>query len=93
MFKVSYVVATIDLDGETLKAEYDPHSGRLRILAGQAVQEEWFPPHSWFAIACAAGGSSWGTRPTEADLQKVISDFAVHQKMAATSPQWSPGEG
>ncbi|SOE80657.1 hypothetical protein SAMN05446927_3898 [Caballeronia arationis] len=37
-------------------------------------------PHSWFAIACVAGRSGWGTRLTESDLQLVINDFASRAK-------------
>ncbi|RKT22874.1 hypothetical protein B0G69_6370 [Paraburkholderia sp. RAU2J] len=79
MFRAKYIMADAMVDGRTLKAEFDEHTGRLRILYGNDVWAEWFPPNSWFAIASVAGPSSWGTRPTEADLQLVINDFASRQ--------------
>ncbi|REE17738.1 hypothetical protein B0G71_0702 [Paraburkholderia sp. BL27I4N3] len=76
MLKNNCILAAATMEGRTIKAEFDSHTGRLRILDGKKVQAEWFPPHSWFAIASVAGRKSWGTKPSEADLQLVVDDFA-----------------
>lgn len=81
MFRTKYVRADAAFGEHTIKAEFDAHTGRLRILSGSDVWAEWFPPHSWFAIASVAGRSSWGTSPTEADLQLVINDFASRRQL------------
>jgi hypothetical protein len=78
MVKNCFVVANAVRAGHVMTAEFDLHTGRLRILDGVKVQAEWLPPHSWFAIASVAGRSHWGTKPTEADLRLVL-DSVVHQ--------------
>ncbi|MFM0009122.1 hypothetical protein [Paraburkholderia sediminicola] len=75
MFRSAPVVASKTVDGEKIHAEFLSDTGRLRIIGGVTVRAEWFPPHSWFAIASVAGYSRWGTRPDEADLLRLIEDF------------------
>lgn len=55
-----------------VKAEFDRSTGRLRIMKNGVVVAESFPPHSWMTIASAAGGSTWGTSPSERDLIFVL---------------------
>jgi hypothetical protein len=75
MFESAPITASRIIDGETVRAEYLRNSGRLRIISERAVHAEWFPPHSWFAIASISGHSRWGTRPGEADLLLLIDNF------------------
>jgi hypothetical protein len=75
MFRSTPVIASKIVDGENIQAEFLSDTGRLRILGGATVRAEWFPPHSWFAIASVAGYSRWGTRPNETDLLRLIEDF------------------
>jgi hypothetical protein len=72
------VLASKHVDGMPMSAEFHRDTGRLRILDGGVVLAEWFPPHSWFAIASVAGYSTWGTRPSEQDLARLLDDFALH---------------
>lgn len=65
--------------GMSMSAEFHRDTGRLRILEGSVVIAEWFPPHSWFAIASVAGYSTWGTRPNERDLAAVLDDFFLQR--------------
>lgn len=58
-----------------MTAEFLRDTGRLRIVDKGAVVAEWFPPHSWFAIASVAGYSTWGTRPNEHDLDRLLDNF------------------
>lgn len=76
MFKNFCVVVSMMLDGDSVTAEFDKHSGRLRIFSGTEVTAEWFPPNSWLALATVAGPHHWGTNPTEEDLRLLIEDFA-----------------
>ncbi len=73
------VRASRQIDGMSMSAEFNRDTGRLRILDGGTVIAEWFPPHSWFAIASVAGYSTWGTRPNEKDLAMVIEDFLLQR--------------
>jgi hypothetical protein len=75
MFESVPVTASKVVDGATVRAEYVCDTGRLRIISGTAVRAEWFPPHSWFAIASISGHSRWGTQPDEADLLLFIDNF------------------
>lgn len=75
MFESASVTASKLVDGETVRAEYLQDTGRLRITGDHTVHAEWFPPHSWFAIASSSGHSRWGTRPDEADLLLLIDNF------------------
>jgi hypothetical protein len=75
MFESVPITASKTVDGETVRAEFLCDTGRLRIIAGAAVRAEWFPPHSWFAIASVSGHSRWGTRPDEKDLLLLIDNF------------------
>jgi hypothetical protein len=63
---------TVQLDGRTVSAEYSDLTGQLVLREDGAVVQEWYPPHSWVAIASAAGASNWGTRPSSEDLQALI---------------------
>jgi hypothetical protein len=73
------VRASRHIDGVSMSAEFHRDTGRLRIIDEGVVIAEWFPPHSWFAIASVAGYSTWGTRPNEKDLAMVIQDFVLQR--------------
>ncbi|MGF6859144.1 hypothetical protein [Paraburkholderia sp. CI3] len=75
MFRSTPVIASKTVGGEKIHAEFLSDTGRLRIIGGVTVRAEWFPPHSWFAIASVAGYSRWGTRPDETDLLRLIENF------------------
>jgi len=77
MLEAVPVVASRIVDGESIRAEFFCDTGRLRIIGGGVVRAEWFPPHSWVAIASVSGHSRWGTRPNERDLQLLIDNFIV----------------
>lgn len=79
MFRNLCVIASTMFDGNSVTAEFDRHSGRLRILDGKQVKTELFPPNSWFALASVAGPHHWGTNPTEDDLLLLIRDFAARR--------------
>jgi hypothetical protein len=83
MFRSEPVVASKTIGGESIHAEFLRDTGRLRILGGVTVRAEWFPPHSWFAIASVSGYSRWGTRPDEADLLRLIDNFVRFPGQAA----------
>ncbi|WP_345816186.1 hypothetical protein AAGS40_18280 [Paraburkholderia sp. PREW-6R] len=76
MNKSFRVVASVTFNENRVTAEYDRSSGRLRIFDNDEVKTEWFPPHSWFALATVAGSRMWGTNPSEEDLRMFIEDFA-----------------
>jgi hypothetical protein len=76
MFAAVPITASKVVGGETVRAEFLCDTGRLRITSGTEVRAEWFPPHSWFAIASISGHSRWGTRPDEADLLLLIDNYA-----------------
>jgi hypothetical protein len=67
---------TAQLDGTELRADYCGQTGRLRVLQGHAVVREWFPPHSWIAIASVAGARNWGTQPDAVELQSLLENQA-----------------
>jgi hypothetical protein len=73
------VVARKRFNGTSMSAEFHRDTGRLRILRDRTVVAEWFPPHSWFAVASVAGYSTWGTRPNERDLARVLDDFLLQR--------------
>jgi hypothetical protein len=73
------VRASKRIDGMLMSAEFHRDTGRLRIFDGAVAIAEWFPPHSWFAIASVAGYSTWGTRPNERDLTLVLEDFVLQR--------------
>jgi hypothetical protein len=75
MFRSTPVIASKTVGGERIQAESLCDTGRLRIIGGITVRAEWFPPHSWFAIASVSGHSRWGTRPDEIDLLRLIENF------------------
>ena len=75
MFDGVPVVARKIVGDEAVSAEYTRGSGRLRIISGARVHAEWFPPHSWFAVASVSRHSRWGTSPTEDDLLLLIDNY------------------
>ena len=86
MFESAPITASKVVDGETVSAEYLCDTGRLRIIGERTVHAEWFPPHSWFAIASSSGHSRWGTRPDEADLLLLIDNFVGYAGQNAFAP-------
>lgn len=57
-----------------------------------ASNQKTTPPHSWVAIASAAGHGRWGTRPDEADLLRLIDNFtgcAAQAKERAGQGLWA----
>jgi hypothetical protein len=69
-------LVTAQLDGTELCADYCEQTGRLRVLQGTIVVQEWFPPNSWIAIASVAGARNWGTRPDSNELQTLLASQA-----------------
>ena len=63
---------TAQIDGAPISAEYSELTGQLCLRQDGAVLREWFPPHSWIAIASVAGARHWGTRPTDEDLRALL---------------------
>ena len=63
---------TVQADGKSMSAEYSELTGQLCLRQDGVMVQEWFPPHSWFAIASVAGASRWGTQPSADDLQALI---------------------
>ena len=65
------------VDGAQICAEYSELTGQLCLRQDGTLVREWFPPHSWMAIASVAGASHWGTRPTDDELLALL-----HNEMA-----------
>ncbi|MDE1181583.1 hypothetical protein [Paraburkholderia sp.] len=65
------------LYGKTLSAEYSDLTGQLCVRHDGVVIREWFPPHSWIAIASAAGARNWGTRPDDEELLALLQNEAL----------------
>jgi hypothetical protein len=63
---------TAQFDGTSISAEYSEQTGQLCLRQDGAVLREWFPPHSWIAIASVAGARHWGTKPTDDDLLALL---------------------
>ncbi|MBP0592215.1 hypothetical protein J8I87_21275 [Paraburkholderia sp. LEh10] len=63
---------TVQANGKTMSAEYSELTGQLCLRHDGVLVQEWFPPHSWFAIASVAGASRWGTQPSAEDLHALI---------------------
>ena len=63
---------TVQTNGKSMSAEYSELTGQLCLRQDGVMVQEWFPPHSWFAIASVAGASSWGTQPSADDLHALI---------------------
>jgi hypothetical protein len=63
---------TVQTNGKSMSAEYSELTGQLCLRRDGVMVQEWFPPHSWFAIASVAGASSWGTQPSADDLHALI---------------------
>jgi hypothetical protein len=68
---------TAQFDGTIISAEYSEQTGQLCLRQDGAVLREWFPPHSWMAIASVAGAGHWGTRPSDEELHALL-----HNEMA-----------
>jgi hypothetical protein len=60
------------VDGVLICAEYSEQTGQLCLRQDGTLLREWFPPHSWMAIASVAGARHWGTRPTDDDLLALL---------------------
>jgi hypothetical protein len=76
MQRTRNALVTAQLDGTELCADYCEQTGRLRVLQGTTVVQEWFPPNSWIAIASVAGARNWGTRPDSNELQTLLASQA-----------------
>ncbi|HEX7910021.1 MAG TPA: hypothetical protein VF534_18290 [Paraburkholderia sp.] len=63
---------TAYVDDTVVCAEYSEQTGQLCLRQDGALLREWFPPHSWIAIASVAGARHWGTRPTDEDLLALL---------------------
>jgi len=63
---------TAQIDGMLVCAEYSEQTGQLCLRQDGALVREWFPPHSWIAIASVAGARHWGTRPTDDELRALL---------------------
>ncbi|SIT51905.1 conserved hypothetical protein [Paraburkholderia piptadeniae] len=63
---------TVHLNGKSMSAEFSELTGQLCLRENGLMVQEWFPPHSWFAIASVAGASRWGTQPSAEDLHALI---------------------
>ncbi|PQV46845.1 hypothetical protein [Paraburkholderia sp. BL21I4N1] len=63
---------TARIDDKVVCAEYSEQTGQLCVRQDGALLREWFPPHSWMAIASVAGARHWGTRPTDDDLIALL---------------------
>lgn len=63
---------TAHVDGRVICAEYSEQTGQLCLRQDGALLREWFPPHSWMALASVAGARHWGTRPTDDDLHALL---------------------
>lgn len=63
---------TAQIDDKVVCAEYSEQTGQLCVRQDGALLREWFPPHSWMAIASVAGAKHWGTRPTDDDLIALL---------------------
>jgi hypothetical protein len=55
-----------------MRVDYSEATGRLRILRGNIVLREWFPPHSWIAIASTGSARNWGTHPEAEELRAFL---------------------
>ena len=63
---------TAHVDGSLICAEYSEQTGQLCLRQDGTLLREWFPPHSWMAIASVAGARHWGTRPSDDDLLALL---------------------
>jgi hypothetical protein len=68
---------TAQVDGTLICAEYSEQTGQLCLRQDGALLREWFPPHSWMAIASVAGARHWGTRPSDDDLLALLHNEMV----------------
>jgi hypothetical protein len=74
-------VTVHEKNGESMSAEYSELTGQLCLRRNGVMVQEWFPPHSWFAIASVAGASRWGTQPSADDLQALIRNERVTRRV------------
>lgn len=68
-------------NGQSMSAEYSELTGQLCLRKNGVMLQEWFPPHSWFAIASVAGASRWGTQPSADDLHALIRNELVTRRV------------
>jgi hypothetical protein len=71
---------TVRTRGRSMSAEYSVLTGQLCLRRDGVTVQEWFPPHSWFAIASVAGASGWGTQPSAEDLHALIRNEMVGRR-------------
>jgi hypothetical protein len=72
---------TVHANGKSMSAEYSELTGQLCLKQNGMMVQEWFPPHSWFAIASVAGASRWGTQPSAEDLHALIRNELVGRRI------------
>jgi hypothetical protein len=63
---------TAQINNTLICAEYSEQTGQLCLRQDGTLLREWFPPHSWIAIASVAGARHWGTRPSDDDLLALL---------------------
>jgi hypothetical protein len=63
---------TAEVGGILMSVEYSEQTGRLCVRHDGSVIHEWFPPHSWVAIASVAGARNWGTQPSDEELRALL---------------------
>lgn len=73
---------TVQANGKSMSAEYSELTGQLCLRQDGVMVQEWFPPHSWFAIASVAGASSWGTQPSAEDLHALIRNELMGRRVS-----------
>jgi hypothetical protein len=72
MQRIRSLHVTAKVGAAEMRAEYCEQTGRLRILQEGNLVREWFPPHSWIAIASVAGARNWGTRPDTEEMLVLL---------------------
>ncbi len=72
---------TVHANGRALSAEFSELTGQLCLRENGVMVQEWFPPHSWFAIASVAGARSWGTQPSADDLHALIRNELITRRI------------
>jgi hypothetical protein len=77
--------ASAQQNGTAVCADFDRDTGRLRVFENGALRFEWFPPHSWFMVASAAGLSKWGCHPGEQELEAVLRDVLARRPWEAAA--------
>jgi len=77
MSRINSQSVTAQLGGKQMSAEFSDQTGQLCIRQDGMLVREWFPPHSWIAIASVAGARNWGTRPSADELMALLENQAV----------------